>query len=87
MNVCELYVETARSDRGLAAARWELFAFPEVSHVYRVGTTNRAAVLYVGGEPDLGRWLAALREAGIEAYASTGAGSPDQLSLAEYARS
>ena len=72
MNVCERCLDGARGDGRLAAARWELFAFPEVRHVYRIGTTNRAAILDEGEQPDLGRWLAALRDAGYEARPGAG---------------
>jgi hypothetical protein len=67
VNVYELRIAGIGSDARLAAARWELFVFPDVRHVYRIGTTDHAAVLYEGAQPDVRRWVAVLERAGYAA--------------------
>ena len=64
MNVCELRIAGVERDVTLAAARWELFAFAEIRHLYRIGSTNQVVILYDGAQPDDGRWIAALDRAG-----------------------
>jgi hypothetical protein len=66
MNVSELRIEGAQNDATLAAARWALFVFSEIRHVYRIGTTDQAAVLHTG-EAAPHRWVAALADAGCAA--------------------
>lgn len=76
MNVYELRIAGAESDARLAAARWELFVFPDVRHVYRIGTTDHVALLYEGKRPDVRRWVAVLEQAGYAAEALEEAGTP-----------
>jgi hypothetical protein len=76
VNVYELRIAGAESDARLAAARWQLFVFPEVRHVYRIGTTEHVAILYEGAQPDVRRWVAVLEQAGYTAEAPEGARSP-----------
>jgi hypothetical protein len=67
MNVCELHISGVDRDAVLAAARWELFVFPNILHVHRIGNGERVAILYEGAEPDVGAWIAALGRAGYAA--------------------
>ncbi len=55
-----------RDEANSAAARWELFTFPEVIDV-RVDHEGALIVLSSSGWPDLGAWQAALARAGFEA--------------------
>ena len=47
-----------------AAARWELFAFPEVRDLARRRGRDRFVVIYEGGPADPGAWCRLLAEAG-----------------------
>lgn len=67
MNVCELRICGVDRDAALAAARWELFRFPAVRHVCRLGIGDRAAILYEGSQPDLPAWVETLGKAGYAA--------------------
>lgn len=68
MNVVELQVDGIASESRLAAARWELFVFPEIRHVCPLGAGGRVAVLYDGTRPDIVGWLSALAAAGFAAW-------------------
>lgn len=64
VNVYELRIAGVESDARLAAARWELFVCSQVRHVYRIGMTDKVAILHEGAQPDLRRWLSLLEQAG-----------------------
>lgn len=66
MDVYELQIEGTESERGFAAARWELFQFHEIRHVCRLGSGGHVALLY-NGEPTPAEWVEALRDAGFPA--------------------
>jgi hypothetical protein len=74
MNVCELCITGVDRDAVLAAARWELFVFPNVIHVHRSGGGERVAILYEGAEPDVKAWIEALAKAGYAAESLEQAG-------------
>jgi hypothetical protein len=67
VNVYELRIRGVDRDAALAGARWELFRFPAVRHVCRLGFGDRAAILYEGSRPDLQAWVETLGEAGFVA--------------------
>ena len=50
-----------------AAARWELFAFPEVRDLVRAPGRNRFLVLYDGEPADPDAWCQLLQDAGYPA--------------------
>ena len=60
--VCEISIPGIAQDATFAAARWELFRFPTVRHVFRIGTTSRALIIYAGHEPQLRDWMSAVIE-------------------------
>jgi hypothetical protein len=63
VGVCEIEIDGIESDLAFAAARWDLFAFPDVLHVLRIGSLNRALVVYRGPRPEIDCWVGALRSA------------------------
>lgn len=72
VGVCEIEIEGIESDRAFAAARWDLFAFSAVLHVFRIGTTHRALVVYQAPHPEIDRWVAALGSARCLSRANAG---------------
>lgn len=66
MNAYELRIAGVENDARLAAARWELFACPEIRDLYRIDGTDRVAILYEGAEPDVRRWVGLLEHAGYQ---------------------
>jgi hypothetical protein len=78
VNVYELRIAGVESDARLAAARWELFVCSEVRHVYRIGMTDKVAILYEGAQPDLRRWLSLLEQAGYATEPLEEAGRPPE---------
>jgi hypothetical protein len=74
MNVCELRITGVDRDAVLAAARWELFVFPNVIHVHRIACGDRVAILYEGSGPDVQGWIEALGKAGYAAESLEPAG-------------
>jgi hypothetical protein len=65
VNVYELSLDGVESERRLHAARWELFVFPEIREVCRIGGAGRVGILYEGDEPNAEAWLDALAAAGF----------------------
>ena len=67
MNLYPLLIADATCDAALAAARWQLFVFPEVRDLRRGATNDTAVVVYEGEAPDVAAWLAVLAGAGYDA--------------------
>ena len=78
MNVYELRIAGVESDVRLAAARWELFVCSEVRHVYRIGRTDKVAILYESAQPNLRRWVSLLEQAGYATEPLEEAGRPPE---------
>ena len=76
MNVYALRIADAATEAALAAARWQLFVFPQVRDLRRGISADVVEVLYEGGEPNVGAWLAVLEQAGYEAE-PLGPGKPE----------
>lgn len=60
VGVCEIEIDGIESDLAFAAARWDLFAFPAVLYVLRIGTINHALIVYRGDRPEIDRWIGAV---------------------------
>lgn len=67
MNVYALRIANAATEAALAAARWQLFVFPQVRDLRRGSGDDLVEVLYERGDPNVGAWLAVLEQAGYEA--------------------
>jgi len=65
VNVYELYLDGVESERRLNAARWELFVFPEIREVCRIGASRHVAILHEADEPNVNAWLEVLAAAGF----------------------
>lgn len=69
MKAYELRIVGVESEAALAAVRLELFVFPDVRQLCRIGLTDRVVVLYVGERADVVGWIEVLGRAGYTAEA------------------
>jgi len=67
MKSYELRIRGLRDASALAAARWELFVFPEVRDLLPWSGTDRFIVLYEGVSPHPTAWCRVLSAAGYPA--------------------
>ena len=65
MNVFELRIRGVDRPSTLAAARWELFAFPEIRDLVRMPGQHRFAVIYEGDVADAAAWCKELTDQGF----------------------
>lgn len=66
MHAYELRIRDLESTTRRNAARWELFAFPEVRDLVKVGGPDRFLVIYEGDWDHHAVWCRVLENAGYE---------------------